>query len=74
VKRLKRKIRRAGTRALIAREWLIDWLPVPVLAGTGVTTLLLTDYTRDDTMAPFLLGIFQLGVAAAIGWERLQRV
>jgi hypothetical protein len=48
-------------------------LIILAIAASGVSTIVFTDYIRDDTAIPFLTGVLQLAVAAVLFWQRLQR-
>ncbi len=52
--------------------WVIAHAPVPAIAGTGVATIVIATVSLEDQLIPLLTGLTQVGLAAAIFWERIK--
>jgi hypothetical protein len=42
------------------------------IAVSGAVTLVLAMFELENQTVPLLTGLFQIGVAAALGWEQIQ--
>ena len=48
------------------------WYIVYSVGVSGAVTLVLGMFQLEDQAVPLLTGLFQIGIAAALGWEQMQ--